>query len=192
MTGYKEYVSSNQTLSDYLSALPASIDEQVKTDEWVSLLLASLKVSTPSDPRRADLLAGAGLGLALVAAGVLAPLGVGVLGMVTVAALTGVAAGLVSGLLGWGIIKATESIAANTPITNSSEGDADYLEPDSLAIIGSALGCKVGPSSELPFQSKSNSVCVQGTGLFAPFAAQASSPDSSHFELSRPGSSMSH
>lgn len=89
---------------------------------------------------------GAAIGAALVATGVFAPFGAGVLGVVALAAVSGVGAGIVSGSLGFGIAKATAPtpvnstvvIPKNTSANTQSKVHSDIMsnqKGDSLSVL---------------------------------------------------------
>ncbi|MGL6029253.1 MAG: Dot/Icm T4SS effector Wip [Legionella sp.] len=92
------------------------------------------------------LLLGAAIGIALVATGVFAPLGLGVLGIVAMAAILGGGASLVAGGLAFSVAKVSEA----APVTTTLIEDAEPLiEKSSLSVMASGLGsAQVEPASQ--------------------------------------------
>lgn len=137
-----------------LSMTPAEIDAEYDAAE----ALASVKTrdAESSNPKRKGVTAaifagiglalGAAVGAALVATGVFAPLGAGVLGGVAFAATVGGGLALISGALGFNVAKITKSTPARSrSMTNLAEA---LPVSSSTALMHKALDVVLIPSKE--------------------------------------------
>lgn len=95
------------------------------------------------------LLLGAAIGIALVATGVFAPLGLGVLGIVAMAATLGGGASLVAGGVAFIVAKASEPAPVTTTVTEDTTKVIEDTKAGSFSVIVSGLGpAHVDPASQ--------------------------------------------
>ena len=87
---------------------------------------------------------GVALGLALVATGIFAPFGAGILGAVSLAATLGGGLALISGAFGFGAAKATASAPVNTVLSEHLKKDGPNME-SSTAMLVEKLGPTIAP-----------------------------------------------
>jgi hypothetical protein len=131
----------NTQVKEYQSKL-----KEMKQNEDVSSQFTVPKVDK-SKSRRAEiitglcaaagLLIGAGIGVALVATGIFAPFGVGVLGAVAAAATIGGGLALIGGALGFGTAKLTKSPANGVAIDTKIADEKGLRSFRALAQLGS-------------------------------------------------------
>lgn len=99
----------------------------------------------------AGLIAGAALGIGLVLAGLFAPFGAGILGIMALAVVIALGSGLISAGLGFSLTTATQPTAEHD---SSKPDNIPTQEPDSLVTMAYGLGAAVeSPAPEIPTRS---------------------------------------
>lgn len=104
---------------------------------------------------------GVALGLALVATGVFAPFGAGLLGMAALAAISGGGAAIIASVVGFGIAKASAPTPIKSTVISTHTDGVSNQQVDSLTHLRELGGRVPSLDNELPQSEKKTEVTIE-------------------------------